>query len=111
MQPAVVQAGDYIDTARASMGVIFHANDKWILRGGAFYDDSPIPQSSRTPRLPEGDNLVFTAGGTYRSVAWDFDFGWSHLVPHDASLQTADPAAGLLVGNDALPERCLRVQA
>jgi long-chain fatty acid transport protein len=99
-QPAIVQAGNYTDTARVSFGVVYHANDKWTFRGGAFYDESPVPESTRTPRLPEADNLVFTAGGTYRfGRVWDFDFGWSHLVPHDASLRNADVTAGLLVGN------------
>ncbi len=58
-----------------------------------------MPDSTRTPRLPEANNLGFTVGGTYRlNPNWDLDFSWSHLIPHDAQIRLTDPAAGRLVG-------------
>ncbi len=41
-----------------------------------------------------------TAGLSYRlNTKWDLDFGWSHLVSHDAPIDLVDPSAGLLSGN------------
>jgi long-chain fatty acid transport protein len=80
-------------------GLIYQATDRWTLRLGGLYENTPVPNLTRTPRLPEEDNLGLAVGGTFRvNERWDVDFGWSHLIPHDADIRLSDPAAGTLRG-------------
>lgn len=99
-QPSVIQDALFDDSVRSAVGVVFKASDTWELRTGALYETSPVPDATRTPRLPEGDHSGFSLGGTYRmGRRAELDFSFSHLIPHDASIQLQDPAAGLLTGS------------
>ena len=99
-QPPLSQAARFTDSVRGAGGVIFRATDTWTLRAGGLYEKTPVPDDTRTPRLPEEHNVGVTVGGTWRlGRNWDLDFAWSHLIPHDASIRLTDPAAGVLNGN------------
>jgi long-chain fatty acid transport protein len=99
-QPAIMQAANYANRFRGAGGVAYRVNERWTIRGGGLYEATPVPDSTRTPRLPEVNNAGFCVGGTLRMTpSWDFDFSWSHLIPHDAPLHLVDPAAGLLDGS------------
>jgi long-chain fatty acid transport protein len=98
-QQTVAQNANFADSIRLAGGVIYRATSRWTFRAGGLYEKTPVPDATRTPRLPEENNLGFALGGTWRlRNGWDLDFSWSHLIPHDASIRLADPAAGTLVG-------------
>jgi long-chain fatty acid transport protein len=99
-QPPLAQDASYDDSVRGAGGVVFRATDTWTFRGGGLYEVSPVPDGTRTPRLPEVNNAGFTLGGSYRlGPSWDLDFAWSHLIPHDAPIALTDPSAGRLTGD------------
>ena len=41
------------DTLRDSLGMTWHRNDRLKLRGGVAYDETPVLDNFRTPRIPD----------------------------------------------------------
>ncbi|MDB5902686.1 MAG: rane protein involved in aromatic hydrocarbon degradation [Betaproteobacteria bacterium] len=96
------------DTWRVGVGANYHHNDMWTLRFGVAYDQSPVPDADRTPRIPDQDRFWLALGAQYRvSKQLAVDFGYAHLFVKDASVDlcrsAAQPGCGTarnnLVGN------------
>ncbi len=85
---------DYKDSWRLSLGANYHMNDRWTLRGGVAYDQTPVPDLDRTVRIPDGNRTWLAVGGQYRlSKATAIDFGFAHLfVPSDPTVDSCSPA-------------------
>jgi len=84
------------DNMRYSVGTTYALNDAMTLRGGLAYDESPIPDAYRTPRIPGADRFWIALGGGYARDAWSVDVAYAHLIVDDGdlNLQTGiDPAA------------------
>jgi long-chain fatty acid transport protein len=98
-QPALMQEARFDDSWRGAVGVIYRTTGRWELRAGGLYETTPVPDALRTPRLPEVNNTGVSGGGSYRmSERWEFDFSFSHLMPHEAPIVLEDAAAGRLTG-------------
>jgi long-chain fatty acid transport protein len=70
---------DYRDGWLYSVGGEFDATDKLTLRAGAAYETSPITTANRDTRLPEVDQIMLSAGLTYRHTEnLKFDLGYLH---------------------------------
>ena len=99
-QPTIVQDALFDDSVRIAFGAIYRANERWELRGGGLYETSPVPDATRTPRLPESNDGGFSFGATYRlGKRADLDFAYDFVFPYDTSLNLRDPSAGLLAGD------------
>lgn len=107
------------DAMRYAVGANFQLNKALKLRVGAALDESPVPDSTRTPRLPDNDRTWLSAGAKV-DVTKNFsvDVGYSHITSKDAALNQADgyTAAqgypnGLLVGTHKSKIDILGVQA
>ena len=61
-------------------------NEQLILRGGLAYDETPIPDTHRTPRIPGSDRFWVALGAGYAYEAWHFDVGYAHLFVGDAPI-------------------------
>lgn len=82
--PDAVEPFEWEDTVFASIGAEFKLNDKWTLRGGVAYDETPTSLTHRTPRLPDDDRTWYSIGATWQvSDALDLNFGFSHIRPDD----------------------------
>lgn len=57
---------DWEDSSIYRLGLQYRYDDKWILRGGVYLDESPIPNGSFAPETPRGDAIGYTAGATYQ---------------------------------------------
>jgi long-chain fatty acid transport protein len=98
-QPAIVQRAAFEDSVRTAVGIIYRASPRWQVRAGGLYETTPVPDATRTPRLPEIDNAGISVGASFRpSARWDVDFSFSHLLPHNAPIAIDDPGAGQLAG-------------
>ncbi|MDB5862800.1 MAG: rane protein involved in aromatic hydrocarbon degradation [Betaproteobacteria bacterium] len=81
------------DTWRVGVGANYHYNDMWTLRFGTAYDQSPVPDADRTPRVPDQDRIWLAIGAQYRmSKQLAFDFGYAHLFVKDASMNLCNAA-------------------
>jgi long-chain fatty acid transport protein len=75
------------DIMRYSLGATWRLNDKLSLRGGIAYERTPMSNSFRTPRIPDGDRTWLAFGSQYRlSRQGTVDLGYAHLFFRDPSL-------------------------
>ncbi len=88
-----VTRSNWHNTMFLAVGATYKANDKWLLRAGVAYDESPIPNATRTPRVPDEDRTWISIGARYQVASGaTLDFGYTHIFFKDASLSltTAD---------------------
>lgn len=70
----------YHNAWNLSFGANYHPDDKWIIRTGIGWDQSPTNNNYRNLQLPDNDRIGTAIGAHYQ--AWKvvgFDFGWTHL--------------------------------
>ena len=96
------------DTWRYSLGASYQLTEALKLRGGVAFDETPISDDYRTPRIPGEDRTWVSIGAGYQiSESIYMDFAYAHLFVPDAKMQKtaslADPdgedfARGTIVG-------------
>jgi long-chain fatty acid transport protein len=93
---------NFRDTWRFSVGANYRYSDNWIFRGGLAFDQSPVRDAERTPRLPDADRTWIAAGAQYKfSPSVAVDLAWAYIFIKDASInQNAGSTAanGLISG-------------
>lgn len=91
------------DTWRFALGGTYALSNELKLRAGVAYDEKAVPDSTRTPRLPDVDRTWIAIGAHWQtSDMMGLDFGYAHLFSDDARLnQNAGNtlASGALIGN------------
>jgi len=71
-----------------AVGATYQMNDHWKLRGGLAYDQSPVPDATRTPRIPDEDRKWVSVGASYQfSPDATADIGYTHLFINNPSIQ------------------------
>jgi len=70
---------DYSDSFQYRFGVERTLNDRWAVRGGYFWDETPAPPASVSPLLPDSDRNGICVGASWTSGKWRLD-GASWLV-------------------------------
>jgi long-chain fatty acid transport protein len=64
---------------RVSAGANYYVDDNWKLRGGIAWDQSPVQDAERTPRLPDADRFWLAGGAQYTyAKQWKFDVGLAY---------------------------------
>ena len=90
------------DTWRFALGGDCKVAANWTVRAGIAYDQAPVPDATRTPRLPDNDRTWIALGtGWDPSSALHVDLGYAHLMVKNAALNqnAGNPLAyGLLAG-------------
>jgi long-chain fatty acid transport protein len=90
------------DTWRYALGATYAMNDVVTLRAGVALDETPVPDETRTPRLPDTDRTWVAVGARWQpSPSLLLDFGYAHLFSDTVPLnQDAGNVAtsALLVG-------------
>jgi long-chain fatty acid transport protein len=99
-QPTTVQDWDWDSTIRVAGGVFFTPVEKWTFRMGLAWDQSPVPDRTRGPRLPDHDRFWIAAGFTYRfHKRFEMHVSYFHLFIADTNIDRTEPGAGTLVGD------------
>lgn len=82
------------NTWRIAGGGIYKYDDRTKLRFGLAFDQTPVPDSTRTVRLPDNDRVWLAVGGQYRlNQASVVDIGYAHLAVKNSTIDsTADDA-------------------
>jgi long-chain fatty acid transport protein len=90
------------DTWRFAVAATYQVNDQWKVRGGVAYDETNVPNSTRTARLPDTPRTWVAIGAQWKpSDSWVVDVGYAHLFAKDARMNQDDgsvPARGWLLG-------------
>lgn len=94
------------DTWRAAIGANYQFSPQWKLRFGLAYDQTPVSDQYRTPRLPDNDRTWLSVGAQYRlDNRSTLDVGYSHLFVKNGTINdnggspTQQASVGLLRGN------------
>jgi long-chain fatty acid transport protein len=89
-QPDSVTEEEWRDTWFVAVGATWRPDTPWTVRFGLAYDQSPIPNAKRTPRVPDNDRYWLSVGAAYRPVAgFDVGVGYTHIFQDDASIKLA----------------------
>lgn len=79
---------DYQDAYRYSIGGNYALNDKWTLKGGLAYDETPVKNAeTRTVRIPDNNRTWIAIGAQLKtggSGRWDF--GYTHIFIEGADI-------------------------
>lgn len=73
------------------IGATWAVNDQWAIRGGVAYDQSPIPDTTRTPRVPGSDRTWASLGASFQATpGFGIDFAYTHVFMDDATVDIPD---------------------
>ena len=75
---------------RYSVGGTYHHGEALSFRAGVAYDQTPIPDETRTPRIPGADRTWLTVGAGYSPNAWSFDVAYAHILVDDGTIELAN---------------------
>lgn len=84
------------DTFKVGVGASYQLNEKWQLRGGMAFDQSPIRNAQeRLNTLPDGNRIWFSAGVKYQpNKNHVFNAAYTHIHINDTTINSAG-ATGL----------------
>ncbi|MDQ6620113.1 MAG: outer membrane protein transport protein [Pseudomonadota bacterium] len=87
---------NFKDAYRFAIGANYRYSDRWMFRGGIAYDESPVNDTDRTPRLPDNNRVWLSLGGQYKlSPQLKFDLGYTYINAEKANInQNAGSTAG-----------------
>ena len=78
---------DWKDSWYFSLGVEYAYNDALTLRAGAAYEKSPVPDATRTVRVPDNDRYWLSLGASYQfSEKMRANFAYSHVFIEDGDV-------------------------
>lgn len=70
-----------------SLGAEYAWSDMLTLRAGAAYEISPVPDSTRTPRIPDADRIWVSAGASIKATErLSLDLAYSHIFVDEAPM-------------------------
>lgn len=76
------------DTWRYSAGATYQATEELALRTGIAFDETPISDEYRTPRIPGEDRLWLAIGAGYKITEnFILDVAYTHLFVSDSKMQ------------------------
>jgi long-chain fatty acid transport protein len=79
-QPGKLIEENWKDAWAYRFGVQYKLFEYLDLRGGVIYDESPIPDSTLSARIPGGDRWLFTVGVGGHWQALTVDFAYNYLT-------------------------------
>ncbi len=97
-QPDEVTTTRWHDTFFGSVGLEYLMSPAWAFRAGAAYDESPVPDATREPRIPDASRIWLSAGVRARlSDSLDLNVTASRLfnLESTVALDPAIPGAAL----------------
>jgi len=105
LQPDDVTTTSWHNALFGSLGLEYRVDPRWMLRDGVAYDQSPVPDATREPRIPDADRIWLSTGVSYRwSDKTDIKLTASRLynLKTDVALnptQTGNALRGTLKGS------------
>ncbi len=94
---------NFRDTWRISGAANYRYSDQWIFRGGLAYDQTPVRDAQRTPRLPDNNRIWFAFGAQYKfspSLALDLAYAYEYMSDPSINQNAGSTAAnGLISGS------------
>jgi len=97
---AAIVPEQWDDSWFAALGATWRPNESWTVRGGIAYDQTPLSDQFRSPRLTDEDRTWVSVGAKYQvSPAFSFDFGYTHIFIKDAHVNITLPPTPTLTAD------------
>lgn len=97
--PDSVTPENWDDATFVSLGATYQPSEQMTVRGGVAFDQSPVPDQFRTPRIPDEDRLWLAFGIGYKiTPAISLDASYTHIFVDDSTLNLASASSGTIVG-------------
>lgn len=74
---------DWNDVWTYGLGAEYRLSDAWVLRAGYKYMESPIPDETLAPTLPDADKHQLSVGAGFRSGAHHIDVAFAYSIFDD----------------------------
>lgn len=95
--PDNVTTEKWKDSFRVAIGGSYKPTSAWTIRAGVAYDQSPVPDEHRTPRIPDNDRTWLSFGANWKITQnASLDFGYAHIFVKSASI---NQSAGIAENN------------
>lgn len=116
--PDSVTSQNWSNTWMVAVGADYRLTPEWTLHGGAGIDESPVPDDTRTPRIPDSDRIWLTVGASYEPAPHlTLSGSFAHVMFRDASIDleatptNENAARGNLRGDTATRVDIVALQA
>jgi long-chain fatty acid transport protein len=87
----IVNPQGYHDSWSAALGAEYRCSDRFLLRAGAEFDETPVDADLRSARTPDDDRIRLSAGLTYDlSPHWKLDVSYAHVFVRDSEVRRTD---------------------
>jgi long-chain fatty acid transport protein len=94
-QPDNITEEDWDDTWFYALGLTFSPAAAWDLRAGIAHDESPVPDATRTPRIPDEDRTWLSVGLQWRAKTnLALNAAYTHIWVEDSDLDRKASAPG-----------------
>ncbi len=81
----------YENTWGFAAGARYRLNDKWLLKGGVQYDQTPTVNGDRSTRIPDGNRIWLATGATYSvTPTIDLDFAAAYVNVSEKKVEVTD---------------------
>lgn len=92
--PIVIRE-NYHNTFNYSVGANYHVNEKFMVRTGVGYDQSPSCDRYRNLQLPDSDRIAVGLGAHYQATKTiGFDVGWTHVFGMNTRINNLSQTVG-----------------
>ena len=86
---------DYRDVWRVAIGANYHMTDKWMMRVGGGYDQTPTVESERNVRSPDASRWALSVGSHYQfRPNMGVDVGYTYLRTTNNAIVNKTQALG-----------------
>lgn len=86
-QPDNVTTEDWNDSFFVALGARYKLSEDFAISGGIAYDESPIPDETRTPRIPGSDRYWISVGGDYNLTdSISLNASYTHIFMEDGDI-------------------------
>ena len=100
VQPDSVADFHWNNTWFYSIGGDYRLDDRWTVRAGIAYDETPTHDGTRTPRVPDGNRTWLAIGASYQySEQMRIDAGYVRLVVDDGDIDHTSATFSNLEGH------------
>jgi long-chain fatty acid transport protein len=94
-QPDSVTEEEWHDSWFFALGTTFRPTDQVTLRAGLAFDESPVKDRFRTPRIPDENRYWLSLSAGWRPVAWaSLDAAFTYILVEDSEVDLAASELG-----------------
>jgi len=91
----VTVAQHYHNSWNYALGSNYHVNEKWMIRTGLGYDQTPSNDRYRNLALPDSDRYIIAIGGHFQATnTIGLDMSWAHFFMQNTRINSLTQIVG-----------------